>query len=177
MCVFCESQYYLIVIIREQCICYHVVCFRPPLCTLFRLNWAKQALGTMRWKLMMKQRPWVGSNQQSSDQKSITLLLDYYVHSFWWSNQLICLYLRGPSEASHLRLHILSCTSKAAQLKLHILSCTSGAVRLKLCIWSCTFEVAHLGLHFSMAAHLRPPIWCYTFWCYTSEVAHLRLQI
>ena len=24
-------------------------CFRPPLCALFRLNWAKQTQGTMRW--------------------------------------------------------------------------------------------------------------------------------
>ena len=42
-------------------------CFRPPFCTLFRINWAKQA--TMRWH----GPEWV----RTSDQKSSTLPLDY----------------------------------------------------------------------------------------------------
>ena len=77
-------------------------CFRPPLCTLFRLNWVKQTPGTMRWNewwhMPMRGfepatqwsevqhfisgllRPWEGSNQRLSDQKSSTFSLDYYAH-------------------------------------------------------------------------------------------------
>ena len=37
--------------------------FRLPFCTLFRLNWAKQVQGTLRW-VNNEICPWVGSNQQ-----------------------------------------------------------------------------------------------------------------
>ena len=34
-------------------------CFRPPLCTLLRLNWTKQEQGTMRWN-QWRSRPLIG---------------------------------------------------------------------------------------------------------------------
>ena len=53
-------------------------CFMPPLCTLFRLNWVKQAQGNEVMKHAPPPPPRVGSNQQPSNQKSRTLPLDYW---------------------------------------------------------------------------------------------------
>ena len=36
-------------------------CFRPPFCTLLRLNWTEQAQGTVRW-INDETCPWVDSN-------------------------------------------------------------------------------------------------------------------